>query len=294
MIEIKRRGFWLGAIVGSLFPVMGLATPNFIPLPSAYHVYIDSKLIVIMELTAQKEIFIEIFNLGDNRRCLTTDRLFARNEKGDTLKFESFLYDGSVSRTEGGLRACVSPRTRRRWELAYNFDFPGQVRKVYFLLGEHMYRCEPLSASEFQEFRSNCDKVNLGVSSEYLKIFNLKVLFGKNIYGSVSRCRLVPASRSAEGTRGPVTLLSTLPRQTEQAYRKKKGGEVNLKIRLDAKGEVTEVKPEEQLEFGLTERAVYEVKNWWEFAPAYEEGNPVPAEHTSKVVYRVEEAEEEE
>lgn len=293
MIRKKVLGFWCWMLAGCLLPAMGLATPNFIPSPSAYHVYIDSKLIVTLELTPQKEIFIEMLNIGDNRRCLNIDRFFARNEKGEILKFDSFLFDGSVSKTEGGPRACAAPRTRRRWELAYSFDFPVQVRKVYFMLSENMYRCEPLSASEFQEFRSNCDKINLGVSSEYLKIFNLKVLFGKNIYGSMTRCRLTPASRSAEGTRGPITLLSTLPRQTEQAFRKKRGGEVNLKIRLDAKGEVTEVKPEEQLEFGLTERAVYEVKNWWEFAPAYEQGNPIPSEHTAKMVYRIEEEEEE-
>jgi hypothetical protein len=283
----------LGLLGACLFPIPGQATPNFIPSPSTYHVYIDDKLILLMDLIPHKAAFIEIINLGDTRRCLIIDKLAARSEKGEILKFDAFLYDGSVSKTEGGTRACVAPRTRRRWELGCNFELPAQIRKVYFVLGENMYRLEPLSSSEYEEFRANCDKINLGVSSEYLKIFNLKVLFGKNIYGSRARCRQIPASRSAEGTRGPITLLSTLPRQTEQAFRKKKAGEVNMKIRLDEKGEVTEVIPEEQLEYGLTERAVYEAKYWWEFAPAFEEGKPVPSEHTGKVIYRIEEEEEE-
>jgi hypothetical protein len=156
-----------------------------------------------------------------------------------------------------------------------------------------MYRLEPLSQAEFDEFTTNCDKLNLGVASEELKIFNMKVLFGKSIYGSMVRCRRVPIVRAADGTRGPVTLLSTFPRQTEQAFRKKKGGEISLKIKLDSKGEATEVLPENTLEFGLTERAVYEVKNWWEYAPAFENSKPVPSEHTVKVVFRVEEEDEE-
>jgi hypothetical protein len=90
-----------------------------------------------------------------------------------------------------------------------------------------------------------------------------------------------------------VTLLTTFPLQTEQAFRKKKGGEVSLQLKVDVHGEVTEALPNIQLEYGLTERAVYEVKNWWDFSPAIENGKPVAGEHTVKVVYRVEEDEEE-
>ena len=61
---------------------------------------------------------------------------------------------------------------------------------------------------------------------------------------------------------------------------------------MDERGEVTEAKAENELEFGLTERAVYEVKNWWDFAPGFENGKPVPSTHTAKVVYHVEEEEE--
>jgi hypothetical protein len=282
-----------------LFPALILwgaawlpATPNFIPSPSAYHVYIDAKLILMLELTPQKEIFVEVLNLGDARRCLNIENLVVRTEKSEILKFDSFLYDGSVSKSDGGDRACITPRQRRKWELGYSFPFPERVKKVYFLLGDQMYRLEPLSDSEYQQFRANCEKINLGVSSEYLKVFNLKVLFGKNIYGSVLRYRKVPISRTADGTRGPVTLLSTSPPQTEMAFKKKKGGEVSMKIKLDGLGDVTEAVTENQLEYGLTERAVYEVKNWWEFAPAFENGKPISSGHTVKLIYRVEEEEE--
>jgi hypothetical protein len=244
-------------------------------------------------LTPQKEIFVEGLNLGDTRRCLTIENLSARTEGGVLLKFDSFLYDGSVSKSEGGARACIAPRQQRRWELGYSFPFPGKAKRVYFLLGDQMYRLEPLSDSEYQEFRANCAKINLGVASEYLKVFNLRVLFGKNIYGSILRYRKVPVPRVSEGTRGPVTLLTTFPPQTEMAYKKKRGGEVSMKIKLDTLGDVTEAVAENQLEFGLTERALYEVNNWWEFAPAYENGKPIPSEHTVKLIYRVEEEEEE-
>ena len=60
----------------------------------------------------------------------------------------------------------------------------------------------------------------------------------------------------------------------------------------DAKGEVIEAQANNLLEYGLTERAIYEVKNWWEFAPGFENGKAIPAEHTAKVVYRVAEEEE--
>ena len=66
-----------------------------------------------------------------------------------------------------------------------------------------------------------------------------------------------------------------------------------MKIKLDVNGEVLDVTPEVTLEYGLTERAVYEVKNWWVFTPAFEDGKPVPSEHAVKAIYRVEEEEEE-
>jgi hypothetical protein len=274
------------------FPSLLFASIDFVPAPSAYHAYIDSKIILSLELTAKKEAFIEILNLGDIRRCLSIENLILRTEDGKRLRFDSFLYDGSQSKTQGGDKACVRQRTGRKWELAYSFEFPQKVRKAVFLMGNTAFRLQPLSQAEFEEFAKNLDRINLEESSDYQKIFNLKVLFGKSIYGSLVRYRKVNVSPTSEGTRGPITLLSTLPKQTEQAFRKKKGGEVEIKIKLDANGEVTEAMPDVQLEYGLTERALYEVRNWWDFVPAFEDGKPVPSEHTVKVVYRVEEEDE--
>jgi Gram-negative bacterial TonB protein C-terminal len=268
------------------------ATPDFVPAPSAYHAYIDAKIILSLELTAKKEAFVEILNLGDARRCLSIENMNLRTEEGKALRFDSFLYDGSPSKTEGGDKACVRQRTRRKWELGYSFEFPQRVRKVVFLMGNTAFRLQPLSQAEFEEFTKNFDRINLDESSDYLKVFNLRVMFGKNIYGSLIRYRKVNVSPRSEGTREPITLLSTEPKQTEQAFRKKKGGEVEIKVKLDVNGEATEAVPDVQLEYGLTERAVYEVKNWWEFAPAFENGKPVPSEHTVKVVYRIEEEDE--
>jgi hypothetical protein len=86
--------------------------------------------------------------------------------------------------------------------------------------------------------------------------------------------------------------VSTFPKQTEKAFKKKRGGEVEITVKLNEKGEVTEAKAENELEFGLTERAVYEVKNWWDFAPGFENGKAVTSTHTAKVVYRIEEEDE--
>jgi Gram-negative bacterial TonB protein C-terminal len=269
------------------------ATSDFVPTASARHAYIDAKVIYSFELTPKKEAFIEVLNLGDVRKCLSVENISMRTEDGKVLKFDSFLYDGSKSKTEGGDKACVRERTRRKWELGYSFEFPQKVYKVVFLVGNTAFRLQPLSQAEFEEFTRNRERINLGESSEYLKVFNLRVLFGKNIYGSSVRYRKVNIPSTTEGTRGPVTLLSTFPKQTEQAFKKKKGGEVPIKVKLDSKGEVIEATAEAVLEYGLTERAVYEVKNWWEFAPAFENGKPVPSEHTVKVVYRIEEEEEE-
>lgn len=268
------------------------ATAEFDPTSSPYHAYIDAKIIISLELTPKKEAFLEVLNLGDIRRCINIENIHLRDENGLTLKFDIFLYDGSKSKIEGGERACALQRTRRRWELGYSFEFPQKVRKVYILMGNTDFRLQPLSAADFEEFTANLDKINLGTSSEYLKVFNMRVLFGKNIYGSSVRYRKVNVSPTTEGSRDPITLLSTTPKQTEQAFKKKKGGEVPMKIKLDANGEVISADPEVTLEYGLTERAVYEVKNWWEFAPGFQDGKPVPSEHTVKAVFRVEEEDE--
>jgi hypothetical protein len=268
------------------------ATSDFVPAASSYHGYIDAKIILSLELTAKKEAFIEIVNMGDARRCLSIENLILRTEDGKPQRFDSFLYDGSQSKTEGGDKACVRQRTRRKWELGYSFEFPEKVRKVMFLMGNTAFRLQPLSQAEFGDFMKNLDRINLEESSDYMKVFNLRVLYGKNIYGSLIRYRKVNVSRTSDATRGPVTLLSTMPKQTEQAFRKKKGGEVEIKIKLDKNGEVTEAQPDVQLEYGLTERAVYEVRTWWDFAPAFDDGKPVPSEHTVKIVYRIEEEDE--
>ena len=275
-----------------LSPSALVATPDFVPTASAYHAYIDSKLILSLELTPKKEIFVEVVNMGDIRRCLSIENISVRMEDGEVLHFDSFLYDGAKSKTEGGDKACTRQRTRRKWELGYSFDLPEKVRKVVFLMGNQAFRLQPVSSAEFEEFAANVDKLNIEVASEYLKIFDLRVKFGRNIYGSSVRYRKVNVSPASDGTRGPVTLLSTIPKQTEQALKKKKGGEVEISLELDAKGEVIEAKAENFLEYGLTERALYEVKYWWDFTPAFDNGKPLPSTHTAKVVYRVEEPDE--
>jgi len=288
------RRHWALVVLGLILfsSQRSLATPNFIPTASAYHAYIDAKVVFSLEFTAKKEIFLEVINIGDTQRCLTVENISFRTEDGVVLRPDSFLYDGTKSKTEGGGKACTRQRTSRKWELGYTFEFPEKVRKVVFLVGNQAFRLQPVSAAEFEDFTRKTSQLNLGVASEYLKIFDLRVKFGTNIYGSSVRYRKVNVSPTSDGTREPVTLLSTFPRQTEQAFKKKRGGEVETTLKLDAKGEVTEAKAENQLEFGLTERAVYEVKNWWDFAPGFENGKPVPSTHTAKVVYRVEEEDE--
>lgn len=281
---------FLALIVSHPQPVS--ATPDFIPTASAYHAYIDAKIIFSFELTAKKEIFVDVINMGNLRRCLSIENISMRTEDGKVLKLDSFLYDGTKSKTDGGDKACTRQRTRRKWELGSSFDFPSKVRKVVFLMGNEAFRLQPVSAAEFEEFQRNVDHLNIGVASEYLKVFDLRVKFGRNIYGSSVRYRKVDISTTSDGTRGPITLLSTFPKQTEQAFKKKRGGEVDVSVKLDANGEVVEAKADNLLEFGLTERAVYEVKNWWDFAPAFENGKSIPSDHTTKVVYRIEEENE--
>jgi len=233
-----------------------------------------------------------VVNMGDTGRCLSIENISFRTEEGLVLRPDAFLYDGTKSKTEGGDKACTRQRTRRKWELGYTFAFPQKARKVVFLMGSQAFRLQPVSPSEFEDFSRKVNQLNLEVASEYLKIFDLRVKFGTNIYGSSVRYRKVNVSPTSDSTRGPITLLSTFPKQTEKAFKKKRGGEVEITVKLDEKGEVTEAKAENELEFGLTERAVYEVKNWWDFAPSFENGKAVPSTHTAKVVYRIEEEDE--
>ena len=270
------------------------ASTDFVPTSSPYHAYLDAKIIMSLELTPKKEFWVELVNIGDTRRCLSIENITMRADDGTILRFDSFLYDGEKSKTDGGVRACVTARTRRKWELGYSFVCPQAVRKVVFLIGSQAFRLQPMSPAEFEEFSKNLDKINIDVASEYLKIFDLRVKFGRNNYGSTIRYRRVNVPPTSEGSRGPITLLSTIPPQTEQALKKKRGGEIEISVKLNENGEVIEAKPENTLEFGLTERALYEVKNWWEFAPAFKSGKPVASSHTVKVVYRIEEKEEEE
>ena len=287
-LNILSRGCLLaaGLIVMSSHSLR--ATPDFLPEASAYHAYVDSNILFAFELAPSREAFIEVINLGENRRCLSVDRITLRTAQGQPLRFDSFLYDGRKSKLEGNPRACVRQRTRRRFELGYNFDFPGEVRKVAFLVGRLAYRLQPVSGLDYRKVIENFEKINIGVSSEHLKKFQLRVLFGDDIYGSRIRYRRVTASFVSQGTRGPVTLLSTYPKRTPKATRKKTTGSLSISLKLDAKGEVVEAVPESSLEFGLTERALYEVRHWWDFAPAYRDGKPLASQHRAKVVYRTE------
>lgn len=287
-LNILSRGCLLaaGLIVMSSHSLR--ATPDFLPEASAYHAYVDSNILFAFELAPSQEAFIEVINLGENRRCLSVGRISLRTAQGQPLKFDSFLYDGRKSKLEGNPRACVRQRTRRRFELGYSFDFPGAVRKVVFLVGRLAYRLQPVSGMDYRKFVENFEKINIEVSSEHLKKFQLGVLYGENIYGSRIRYRRVTAPFVSQGTRGPVTLLSTYPKRTRKAERKKTTGSLSISLKLDAKGEVVEAVPESSLEFGLTERALYEVRHWWDFAPAYRDGKPLASQHRAKVVYRTE------
>ena len=286
MKALKRIPLLLVGLIllgGSVFR----ATPNFIPESSAYHAYVDSTVLFAFEFTPSREAFIEVINLGEKRRCLSVERISMRTVQGKPLRFNSFLYDGRKSKLKGNPRVCVRSRARRRFELSYSFDFPKQVRKVVFLVGRLAYRLQPIDGEDYRKFVENFEKVNIEVSSDHLKNFQLRVLYGKNIYGSRIRYRKVIASFVSQGTRGPVTLVSTYPRRTPKARKKKKTGSLSIALKLDARGEVVEAVPESILEFGLTDRALYEVKHWWDFAPAYRDGKPMASDHRAKVIYRV-------
>src|SRR6187401_1140185 len=142
------------------------ATPDFIPTASAFHAYIDAKVIFSLEFTPKKEVFLEVVNMGDTGRCLSIGNISFRTEEGLVLRPDSFLYDGTKSKTEGGDKACTRQRTRRKWELGYTFDFPEKVRKVVFLVGNQAFRLQPVSPAEFEEFQANVDHLNLEVASE--------------------------------------------------------------------------------------------------------------------------------
>ena len=286
------RSLWRIPVLAAGLALLGgsplRATPDFLPEASAYHAYVDSTILFAFELTPSREAFVEVINLGENRRCLSVERISMRTAQGQPLRFDSFLYDGRKSKLEGNPRACVRQRTRRRFEFGYSFDFPVKVRKVVFLVGRLAYRLQPVGGADYRKFVENFEKINIGVSSDHLKGFQLRVLYGKNIYGSRIRCRRVTAPFVSKGTRGPVTLLSTYPRRTPKARKKKKTGSLSIALKLDANGEVVEAVPESSLEFGLTERALYEVKHWWDFSPAYRDGKPMASDHRAKVVYRLE------
>ncbi len=285
---------FFSTVLFNLVPSASLfSAADFIPSSSPSHIYMDPQMIMSLELNAKKEFWVELVNIGETRRCMSIENITMRADDGTVLRFDSFLYDGAKSKTEGGGRACVASRMRRRWELGYSFVCPESVRKVVFLMGSQAFRLQPMSSSEYADFNKGLDKINIDIGSESLKIFDLRVKFGRSNYGSTIRYRKVNVSPTSDRSRGPITLLSTSPLQTEQALKKKKGGEVEISVKLNDKGEVLEAKPENILEFGLTERALYEVKNWWEFAPAFENGNPVASVHTVKVVYRIVEKGEE-
>ena len=91
-----------------------LATPDFIPTTSAFHAYIDAKIIFSLEFTPKKELFLEVVNMGDTGRCLSIENISFRTEEGLVLRPDSFLYDGTKSKTEGGDKACTRQRTRTR------------------------------------------------------------------------------------------------------------------------------------------------------------------------------------
>jgi hypothetical protein len=295
-IAARRSPLLIACFLFLSFPIARstlLGAADFVPTSSPCHVYMDAKIIMTLELNPKKEFWVELVNIGDTRRCFSIENITMRADDGTVLRFDTFLYDGTKSKTDGGVRACVTARTRRKWELGYGFVCPQAVRKVVILMGSQAFRLQPFSAAEFEEFSKNLDKINLDVGSEYLKIFDLRVKFGRSSFGSNVRFRRINVSPTSEGSRGPITLLNTFPPQTEQALKKKKGGEVEISVKLNEKGEVVEAKPENTLEYGLTERALYEVENWWEFAPAFESGKPVPSSHTVKVVYRIEEKDEE-
>ena len=141
--------------------------------------------------------------------------------RGSRFGSTPFFTMAGESKLEGNPRACVRQRTRRRFELGYNFDFPGEVRKVVFLVGRLAYRLQPVSGMDYRKVVENFEKINIGVSSEHLKKFQLRVLFGDDIYGSRIRYRRVTVPFISRGTRGPVTLLSTFPKRTPKAKRKK-------------------------------------------------------------------------
>ena len=122
---MKIRGFtWF--LLPSFFLTVAVflqGASHFSPTVSSFHVYVDSEMLFAFELTPTQEAFVEILNLGENRRCLSVERITMRTEEGKVIKFNSFLYDGNTSKLKGNSRACVRQKTRRKFELGYNFEF---------------------------------------------------------------------------------------------------------------------------------------------------------------------------
>ena len=258
----------------------------FPPSLSSSHVYVDSEMLFAFELTPAKEAFVEIINLGEKRRCLSVERITMRTEDGKVIKFDSFLYDGNTSKLKGNPRACVRQKTQRRFELGYSFEFPKEVRKVVFLIGRQAFRLQPFTLTEYQLFVKNFEKINVEGSSEYLKIFKLRVLYGKNFYGSKIRYRRVKVSMSSNNNRSPITVLRTFPIPTKQTL--KKGiTSFSVSLDLDENGEVIKAVLEEAIECRFVESALYELRNWWDFSPGFKDGQPVSSKHRATVVYRL-------
>ena len=265
------------------------ATPDFLPEASAYNAYVDSNILFAFELAPSREAFIEVINSGRTGRCLSVDRITLRTAQGQPLRFDSFLYDGRKSKAGRQPPGLCSPADAAADSSSvYNFEFPGKCARSAFLVGRLAYRLQPVSGADYRKVVENSKRSISGSAVRHLKKFQLRVaLRGRHLWFQDS----LPAGDGLvcqPGTRGPVTLLSTFPRLTPKAKRKKTTGSLSISLKLDAKGEVVEAVPESSLEFGLTERAVYEVRHWWDFAPAYRDGKPLASQHRAKVVYRTE------
>ena len=235
-LNILSRGWLLtaGLIVVSSHSLR--ATPDFVPEASAYHAYVDSNILFAFELAPSREAFIEVINLGENRRCLSVDRITLRTAQGQPLRFDSFLYDGGKSKLEGNPRACVRQRTRRRFELGYSFEFPGEVRKVAFLVGRLAYRLQPVSGADYRKVVENFEKINIGVSSEHLKKFQLRVLFGDDIYGSRIRYRRVTALVCQPGDARPRHPLEHLPQAYPKGQKEKDDRQPEYRLEAGCQG----------------------------------------------------------
>ena len=112
--------FWLGLLLP--FSSSLHATPDFVPAASAYHAYIDAKIILSLELTAKKEAFVEIVNLGDTRRCLSIENINLRTEDGKSLDLiRSYMMEVNPKHREETKPACVNaPSENGSWAIVLN------------------------------------------------------------------------------------------------------------------------------------------------------------------------------